>query len=62
MDLQRLLRPQEAADALGITLGSLYNLSYRREVPVVKIGRRLRFHPEALARFVAQRERKAIPR
>lgn len=58
----RLLRPQEAADYLGVSLGTLYNWSSQRKVPVVKIGSRIRFRRESLERFAAKHERQPVSR
>lgn len=57
-----LLRPAEAADMLGIALGTLYNWSSQRKLPVVKLGGRIRFRREALERFAAKRERQPVAR
>jgi excisionase family DNA binding protein len=38
--LLKLYTAQEAAELLGLDLGTVRNLTYRRELPCVKIGRR----------------------
>lgn len=48
----RLLRPSEAAKMLGISRGTLYNWTYQRRIPAVKLGRTLRFSRVALERFI----------
>lgn len=58
----RLLRPQEAAEYLGIAIGTLYNWSSQRRLPVVKIGGRIRFRREALERFALKHERSPVAR
>ena len=47
-----LLRPAEAADALGISRSRLYQLIKDGEIPSVAIGRSRRIRPEALAAWV----------
>jgi excisionase family DNA binding protein len=58
--LSPLLRPQEAADYLGIKLWTLYHWSSQRKIPVVKVGNRIRFRREVLEQFVKKNERRAI--
>jgi excisionase family DNA binding protein len=40
---KRLLTIKEASEYLGITENALYCMVYRRQIPFVKIGKRLRF-------------------
>jgi len=51
-----LLKPAEAAEALGISPRHLVTLTQRGDIPVVRAGRLLRFRPEDL---VAWAERTA---
>jgi len=53
--MQKLLTPQEAASLLGIKLSTLYTWAYRRQIPVQKVGRALRFSPSALTAWLAQK-------
>jgi len=47
----------ETAKALSISPRSLWALSKSGEIPVVRLGKRaVRYDPEALRRFVAQRQ------
>ena len=48
-----LLRPEEIAVRLGVSRWTVYDLARRGVLPVVRIGRSVRFDPEALDRFVA---------
>jgi excisionase family DNA binding protein len=51
-----LLRPQEAADALGISLRGLMNMVDHDEIPYVRIGvRNLRFSVDDLRAWIAER-------
>ena len=54
--LRLLLRPQEAADALGISLRTLMTMVERDEIPYVRIGvRNLRFSVDGLRTWIAAR-------
>jgi hypothetical protein len=51
-----LLRPAEAALALGISARLLWSKTKAGEIPCIKIGKAVRYSPEALAKFVQQME------
>ena len=51
---KRLLKPEEAAEYLGLQLDTIYKKARLRELPSVKVGRALRFDVEALQRFIAE--------
>ena len=51
---RRLLKVEEAARFLGLTVDTVYKKARSREVPSVKVGRALRFDIKALERFVEQ--------
>jgi len=54
-----LLRPQETANALGISLHGLMNLVAADEIPTVRIGQRnLRFFIDDLRAWIAERSRR----
>ena len=50
--MEKLLSNDEAAQVLGISPFSLRGKVYRREVPFIKIGRRVLFSPSALQKFI----------
>ena len=53
-----LLKPQEVADTLGVSLQSLYDWHYRKAMPGLrwtKVGRQLRMHPDVLRSFIESR-------
>ena len=51
-----LLRPQEASDALGVSLRTVMEWVRAGDIPVVRLGERnLRFPLDALRDWVAQR-------
>ena len=49
-----LLRPLEAAAALGIGKTKIYELILKRQIPVVRIGRATRIPEAGLAEFIAR--------
>jgi len=55
--MEKLLTPSEAAELLGVKLSTLYTWAARRQMPVQKVGRSLRFSPAALARWLAAQAR-----
>lgn len=51
-----LLRPQEAANALGVSLRTLMDWAAEEQIPVCRLGDRcLRFPLDGLRQWVAQR-------
>lgn len=53
---QRLLQIIDAAVYLGMSKGALYQLVHRKHIPVVRIGRALRFDKESLNRWIAEHQ------
>ena len=51
---RRLLKPEEAAEYLGLQVDTIYRKARLRELPSVKVGRALRFDVEALERFIEE--------
>lgn len=59
--LLKLYTAQEAAELLGLDLGTVRNLTYRRELPCVKIGRRcVRYRLLHLLDWIKARSRPAV--
>jgi excisionase family DNA binding protein len=52
----KLLSPQQAADFLQVSLGTLYVWSHEKFIPVIKAGRLLRFDEDELVRWLKKRE------
>lgn len=48
---------KETAAFLGVSAGTVYTLAANGEIPCRKIGDRYLFHPQAVAEWVANRER-----
>ena len=53
-----LLKPSEAAQALGIGRSLIYELIARREIPSVRLGRCLRVPAESLQLWLKDQETK----
>ena len=51
--MERLLSPSEASGLLGVSVSTIYTWAYRRQIPFQKVGRALRFSPEALREWLA---------
>jgi len=51
-----LLKPQEAAQVLGIGRSLMYELIARGEIPSVRLGRCLRVSKESLQKWIRERE------
>ena len=56
---QKLLKVAEAADVLSVSPFTLYTWARSGRVPVVKLGKALRFRPEDLAALVRRSRRPA---
>lgn len=54
---EKLMTPQEAADRLGITEGTLrvWRCTKRYPLPYVRVGRAIRYTPEAVTAFIHNR-------
>ncbi len=53
---QPLLRPRDAARALAISPRLLWSLTNRGEIPVVRIGRAVRYDPHDLRRWIDEQK------
>jgi excisionase family DNA binding protein len=56
----RLLKPADAAEYLGLTLATIYTKASRRQLPAVKVGRSLRFRRADLEKIVKAGLRPAL--
>ena len=59
-NLKRLLNTKEAAEYLAMTKAALYQLVHRKKVPVVRLGRALRFDIQALDAWIEERREPAV--
>lgn len=51
-----LLTPRDAAKALSISDRTLWSLTDRGMIPVVRIGRSVRYDPRSLSRWIEQQQ------
>jgi excisionase family DNA binding protein len=61
MNVERLLTPKETADLLGVaeTTLAIWRCTRRVVLPFVKIGKFVRYKPDDVSAFVAERTRTA---
>lgn len=52
--LPSILTVQEVADYLRIPVSSVYRLAQEGRIPARKVGRRLRFHRDAIDRWLGE--------
>ncbi len=58
MVMEKLLNPQELAEALNVKLGTVYSwISRGVDIPYVKIGGSVRFREKAVMEWILQKER-----
>lgn len=58
----RLLKANEVAEALQVPKPRVYELARQQLLPAVRIGRQIRFRPEAIETWLASREAPAVTR
>ncbi len=56
----RLVDAREAAAMLGLKPSTLYQWAYERRIPVVKLGRALRFRVSVVQKLIKDSERPAL--
>lgn len=61
-DIAPLLTRQRGAATLGVSLRTVDELIASGDIPVVRIGKSVRFRPEALENFIDARETRINPR
>ena len=58
--MSETMTASEAADLLGLSGWTVYDLARRREIPHVRIGRRILFRHESLLNWLAEREAASV--
>lgn len=56
--MERLLKPEEAAEVLGLKLGTIYKFSMAGKLPATKVGGALRFSEQKLQEYIDSRTNK----
>jgi len=54
--VEKLLTPKELSAFTSLRLSTIYSLSYKRKLPFIKLGNRLRFRQSDVERWVKQGE------
>jgi len=59
MEMKKLLTPEQAADLLNVSPGTLmvWRCTGRYNLPYVKVGRLVRYRPEDIKAFIKRRAR-----
>jgi len=52
--MDRLLTVAEVAERLGLKVATIRKMIFQRRIPVVKIGRSVRFKPEDIEKIVRE--------
>ncbi len=56
-----LLTARQAAEQLAISTRKLWELTQRRDIPSIRIGRSVRYAPADLAAYVDAKRREVMP-
>ena len=59
-DVKPLLNVDQTAELLGISVNTLRQWISQRRLPVVKLGKAVRFAPEDLQKFIEEHKRAAM--
>lgn len=58
---QPFLTPEQVCERLAITPRALRHLTASRQIPVTKVGRANRFHPDEIEAWLRRNTRRAQP-
>lgn len=58
--MDKLLTPAELSGLTGLRLSTIYAYSYRRRLPTIKLGNRLRFRLSDVEKWIKQGERPVL--
>lgn len=50
--MKKLLSAKEVAEILGVEISTIYDWVYKKKIEHIKIGKLLRFNPEALQNYI----------
>jgi excisionase family DNA binding protein len=53
---RRTITVKEAADYIGVSKDTIYELSKRKQIPCIRVGRRILFRREALDNWMEGKE------
>lgn len=61
-EAERLLRPSDLADQLGVPVATIYRWNYTGDGPRrLRLGKHVRYRPSDVAAWLAQREEACAP-
>jgi excisionase family DNA binding protein len=60
MDMPTLYTPNEVADYLHVSRGTIYSLLHRRQIDSVKVGRNRRFTAEHVKDYLARHPQEVV--
>lgn len=58
--MKQYLNIDELADFLNLSKSKLYEMTSKRKIPFLRVGRRVLFDPERIERWMAEREVKGV--
>lgn len=58
--MEPLITPKRLSELTGLRLSTIYSLSYRKRLPTIKLGNRLRFRLSDVEKWIKQGERPAL--
>ena len=60
MEMPSLYTPNEVADYLHVSRGTIYSLVSRREIDSIKVGRNRRFTAQQVKDYIARRQQVVV--
>ena len=58
--MNKLITVKELAAILGVEISTIYDWTYRRRIEYVKVGKLLRFSPEAVEKFISSNTKRGF--
>ncbi|RZD18981.1 MAG: DNA-binding protein [Candidatus Acididesulfobacter diazotrophicus] len=52
--MEKLLKIKDVAEIVGLTPVAVYKLIYKRQIPFIKIGGRIRFNPSQISAWISK--------
>lgn len=56
-EIKHLWGVNECAQALGLSIATIYAFVHQNRIPYIKLGRALRFHPDRIREWIEARTR-----
>ena len=58
--MDQLWNANQCAQALGLSIATIYALVHQKRIPHIKIGRALRFHPERIREWAEKQAKEPV--